>query len=81
MGCLVASVLSSPCEVSIHTRGVEPVMRSIEAVMQVSEDGKLTIELPEEATPGRYKVVFVLSKLLGFSNQKSQVEEDHRQAS
>ena len=56
-------------------------MRSIEAVMQVAEDGKLTIELPEEATPGRYKVVFVLSKLLGLSSQKSPAEEDHRQAS
>jgi len=48
-------------------------MRSIEALLQVGEDGKLAIELPEEAAPGKYKVTFVLAKLLGLRNQpKSQ---------
>ncbi|MEL6605117.1 MAG: hypothetical protein AAFP20_18035 [Cyanobacteria bacterium J06614_10] len=44
-------------------------MRSIEALLQVGEDGKLAIELPEEAAPGKYKVTFVLAKLLGLRNQ------------
>ncbi|MEL6470475.1 MAG: hypothetical protein AAFQ74_12165 [Cyanobacteria bacterium J06623_4] len=44
-------------------------MRSIEALLQVGEDGKLAIELPEEAAPGQYKVTFVLAKLLGLRNQ------------
>jgi len=65
-------------------------MRPIEAVMQVGEDGKLTIELPEEATPGRYKVVFALSKLLGLKKAQKKAqkkahdlmpEEDYPQAS
>jgi len=61
-------------------------MRPIEAVMQVGEDGKLTIELPEEATSGRYKVVFALSKLLRLKRQQNDKpdlmpEEDYPQAS
>ena len=33
-------------------------MRSLEAMMQIGEDGKLTIQLPENAPEGKYRVTF-----------------------
>lgn len=56
-------------------------MRPLEAVLQVTEDGKLAIELPEEVTSGRYKVVFALGKLLGLKKSRERIYDDHRQAS
>lgn len=47
-------------------------MRSMEALLNIGEDGKLTIELPEEAAPGRYQVSFVLKKWFGLRKISAQ---------
>lgn len=43
-------------------------MRTVEAILEVTEDGKLAIQLPEEVPTGRYKVIFALKNaMLGAS--------------
>ncbi|MEO1622073.1 MAG: hypothetical protein AAFU53_13710 [Cyanobacteria bacterium J06632_3] len=44
----------------------------MEALLNIGEDGKLTIELPEEAAPGRYQVSFVLKKWFGLRKISAQ---------
>lgn len=39
-------------------------MQTVEAILEITEDGKLAIQLPEEVPSGRYKVIFALKNAI-----------------